>query len=134
MPVATLNLWSLNHVLKPSVELREESGVLVAEFWDCLRLDPKPVGDLRVKYTQLSSKTGLKDLIIDLNGVDFAGSASLSGFIALSRAVKPGGGRLIFCNVERNVLEVFQVSKLEAMFQFSQDKESARKDLGLAAA
>src|SRR5687768_8525955 len=30
-------------MLKPTVEVRIEGGVLVAEFWDCLRLDPTPV-------------------------------------------------------------------------------------------
>jgi len=121
-------------VLKPSVELREESGVLVAEFWDCLRLDPKPVADLRVQFSQFSAKTGLKDLIIDLSGIDFAGSAALSGFLSLSRAIKQMGGRMMFCNVDRNVAEIFQVSKLGPMFQFSEDKASARADLGLEAA
>lgn len=121
-------------VLKPSVELREEPGVLVAEFWDCLRLDPKPVADLRVRYSQLSAKTGLKDLIIDLSGIDFAGSAALSGFLSLGRAIKQMGGRMVFCNVDLNVAEIFQVSKLGGMFQFSEDKASARADLGLEAA
>ena len=121
-------------MLKPSVELREEPGVLVAEFWDCLRMDPKPVVDLRLQYIQLSAKTGLKDLIVDMNGVEFSGSASLSGFLALSRNVKQAGGRMIFCNVDINVREVFQVSKLEAMFTFTENKTTARNYLGLDAA
>ncbi|MFM1803009.1 MAG: hypothetical protein RJA81_2361 [Planctomycetota bacterium] len=121
-------------MLKPSVELREESGVLVAEFWDCLRLDPKPVNDLRMRYSQMSAKTGLKDLIIDMNGIDFAGSAALSGFLALGRAMKQMGGRLVFCSVDRNVFEVFQVSKLDSMFLFAEDKDSARQELGLEVA
>ncbi len=121
-------------MLKPSVELREEPGVLVAEFWDCLRMDPKPVVDLRIQYSQVSASSGLKNLIIDLNGVEFSGSASLSGFLALSRTVKQTGGRMVFCNVDINVKEVFQVSKLDAMFVFSEDKDSARKILGLEAA
>ncbi len=117
-------------MLKPTVELREDAGVLIAEFWDCLRLDPKPVNDLRLKYSMMSAKTGLKDLIIDMNGVDFAGSASLSGFLTLSRAIKPMGGRIVFCNVERNVAEVFQVSKLDGLFHFAEDITAARQELG----
>ncbi|MBI1324461.1 STAS domain-containing protein [bacterium] len=130
-PMVTMENFA---VLKPSVELREESGVLVAEFWDCLRLDPKPVGDLRVQYSQMSAKTGIKNLIVDLSGIDFAGSAALSGFLALGRAIKQMGGRMVFCNVDRNVAEIFHVSKLGGMFQFSEDKDSARADLGLEAA
>ena len=87
-----------------------------------------------MRYSQMTAKTGLKDLIIDMNGIDFAGSAALSGFLSLSRAIKQMGGRMIFCNVDRNVLEVFQVSKLESMFLFSQDINSARQELGLEVA
>ncbi|RLS24739.1 MAG: anti-sigma factor antagonist [Planctomycetota bacterium] len=134
MTAGVLSPKETEDVLKPSVELREEPGVLVAEFWDCLRMDPKPVVDLRIQYSQVSASSGLKNLIIDLNGVEFSGSASLSGFLALSRIVKQTGGRMVFCNVDINVKEVFQVSKLDAMFVFSEDKDSARKILGLEAA
>ena len=34
-------------MLKPSVQIHNMDGILVAEFWDCLRLDPAPVQDLR---------------------------------------------------------------------------------------
>jgi anti-anti-sigma factor len=134
LTAGVLSPKEIKDVLKPSVELREEPGVLVAEFWDCLRMDPKPVVDLRIQYSQVSASSGLKNLIIDLNGVEFSGSASLSGFLALSRIVKQTGGRMVFCNVDINVKEVFQVSKLDAMFVFSEDKDSARKILGLEAA
>ena len=96
-------------MLKPSVELRSENGVLVAEFWDCLRLDPKPVNELLMRFSQMSAKTGIKDLIIDLNGVEFAGSSALSGFLSLSRAIKQMTGRMIFCNVDPNVSEIFHL-------------------------
>ena len=66
-------------MLKPLVEVKNEGGILVAEFWDCLRLDPAPVRDLRQHYEAHIRAKGLPDLIIDLNGVSFAGSASLGG-------------------------------------------------------
>ena len=37
-------------MLKPSVQIHNMDGILVAEFWDCLRLDPAPVQDLRKHY------------------------------------------------------------------------------------
>lgn len=108
-------------MLKPSVQTREEDGVLTAEFWDCLRLDPAPVGDLRKAYEEYSRRTRRAEVVVDLNGVAFAGSASLGGFLAIRRA----GARLIFCNVDPNVREVFRVSKLEPLFGFADDKPAA---------
>ncbi len=112
-------------MLKPKVEVRNEGGVLVAEFWDCLRLDPNPVRDLRQHYeTHLRSK-GKPDLIVDLNGVAFAGSAALGGFLALHRLARQQGGRVVFCKVDEDVHEVFRISKLAPMFNFVDDLPAA---------
>ena len=117
-------------MLKPTVEVREESGILVAEFWDCLRLDPAPVQDLRKRYEVHIKQGGRPFLVVDLNGVTFAGSAALGGFLAIHRLNRPHGGRLIFCNVDPNVLEVFRVSKLDPLFGFAKDKPAALALIG----
>jgi anti-anti-sigma factor len=112
-------------MLKPRVEVRNEGGVLVAEFWDCLRLDPNPVRDLRQCYETHVKSKGKPDLVVDLNGVMFAGSASLGGFVALQRLTRQHGGRLVFCEVVEDVREVFRISKLAPMFTFVEDRASA---------
>lgn len=108
-------------MLKPWVQVREESGVMTAEFWDCLRLDPAPVSDLRKLFDDYKVRTGRAELVVDLNGVTFAGSAALGGFLGMRRS----GARLIFCNVDTNIREVFRVSKLEPLFSFAADKPAA---------
>src|SRR5829696_7534330 len=37
-------------MLKPSVQVHDADGIMVAEFWDCFRLDPAPVQELRKLY------------------------------------------------------------------------------------
>jgi len=112
-------------MLKPMVEVKNEGGVLVAEFWDCLRLDPNPVRDLRQHYESHVRSKGKPDLIIDLNGVVYAGSASLGGFLAINRLARQQGGRVVFCHVDENVTEVFRISKLTPMFVFVEDRAAA---------
>ncbi len=112
-------------MLKPTVEVRNEGGVLVAEFWDCLRLDPAPVRDLRQHFEAHMRAKGRPDIVVDLNGVSFAGSASLGGFLALHRLALQQGGRVVFCNVDEDVHEVFRISKLAPMFSFVDDRAAA---------
>lgn len=112
-------------MLKPTVEVRDEGGVLVAEFWDCLRLDPNPVRELRQHYESHVRAKGKPDVVVDMNGVIFAGSASLGGFLALHRLARQRGGRVVFCNVDDNVHEVFRISKLSPMFIFLEDRTAA---------
>jgi anti-anti-sigma factor len=112
-------------MLKPRVQVRNEGGVLVAEFWDCLRLDPAPVQDLRKEFDAHLRAQGRPDVVVDLNGVTFAGSAALGMFLALNRLARQRGGRVTFCNVDPGVFEVFRVSKLMPLFQFEADMPAA---------
>jgi anti-anti-sigma factor len=112
-------------MLKPTLETHNENGILVAEFWDCYRLDPQPVRDLRTKYEAHLRAKGQPVVVIDLLGVGFAGSAALGNFVALHRVARPKGGQLIFCNVDPTVFEVFRVSKLDPLFVFTSDRAKA---------
>jgi anti-anti-sigma factor len=112
-------------MLKPSVEVHHIDGVLVAEFWDCLRLDPGAIQDLRAKYEDHLRGRGRPELVVDLLGVAFAGSAALGHFVALHRLARPASGRLIFCNVDPTVYEVFRATKLVPLFTFVSDRAAA---------
>jgi anti-anti-sigma factor len=112
-------------MLKPAVQTHDIGGILVAEFWDCFRLDPAPVLQLRNHYEAHLRQGGRPDLVVDLSGVGFAGSAALGNFVALHRIVRPNGGRIVFCNVDPTVAEVFRASKLEALFEFVADRDAA---------
>ena len=67
---------------------------------------------------------GRPELVVDLNGVTFAGSAALGGFLALNRLARQRGGRIAFCHVDVNVFEVFRVSKLR---RFSCSSQTFRR-------
>src|SRR6516165_10639029 len=112
-------------MLKPSVQVHNVEGILIAEFWECLRLDPAPVQDLRNHYEAHLQQRGRPELVVDLSGVGFAGSAALGNFVALHRRVRQSGGRIVFCNVDPTVAEVFRASKLESLFHFTADRAAA---------
>ena len=112
-------------MLKPSVQVHDKDGILLAEFWDCYRLDPAPVQDLRQHYEAHIRNQGRPELVVDLSGVGFAGSAALGNFVALQRQIRQHGGRIVFCNVDPTVAEVFRASKLESLFSFVSDRDAA---------
>ncbi len=108
-------------MLKPSVEVREQDGLLLAEFWDCHRLDPNPVLELRSLFEAHVQRGGKPVVVIDMRGVGYAGSSALGGFVSLRRK----GARVIFHQVEPNVVEVFRVSQLLPLFGFADTAEAA---------
>lgn len=112
-------------MLKPSLQIHDAGGVLLAEFWDCLRLDPAPTLELRGRFDEHMKAKGRPLVVVDLSGVGFAGSAALGNFVALQRTARQYGGRVIFCRVEPTVVEVFRASNLDRLFEFHEDRESA---------
>jgi anti-anti-sigma factor len=112
-------------MLKPSLETHIVDGILVAEFWDCLRLDPAPVQDLRAAFEAHLKNRGRPEVVVDLSGVGFAGSAALGNFVAIHRLARQRGGRLMLCNVDPTVKEVLRASKLDVLFEFAGDRASA---------
>ena len=43
----------------------------------------------------------------------------------MHRMVRQHGGRIVFCNVDPTVTEVFRASRLESLFGFESDREAA---------
>jgi anti-anti-sigma factor len=112
-------------MLKPSVEVHIHEHALIAEFWECLRLDPAPVKELRTKYEAHVRAGGRPFLVVDLLGVQFAFSTALSQFLTLQKTVRQWGGQIIFCNLDPMVTEVFRISKLDSFFLFVADRPAA---------
>jgi anti-anti-sigma factor len=120
-------------MLKPMVQVHNLDGVLVAEFWDCLRLVPTPIQDLRKHYETHVRARGKPHLVVDLSGVGLAGSAALGHFVALQKLIRQHGGRVLFCNVDPHVHESFRVSRLVTLFEFVADRGAALAAVGGAA-
>src|SRR4029077_1239967 len=99
-------------MLKPSLETRDVDGILVAEFWECFRLDPAPVQELRTRYESHLKGHGRHDVVVDLSGVGFAGSAALGNFVALQRLARQNGGPGLFCKGHPPGTEGFRASQL----------------------
>lgn len=112
-------------MLNPMVQVHNIDGVLVAEFWDCMRLAPAPIQDLRKHYEAHIRSRGRPDVVVDLLGVGLAGSAALGHFVTLQRLIRQHGGRVLFCNVDPHVHESFRVSRLVSLFVFYADREAA---------
>lgn len=112
-------------MLKPTAELRVVEGVPVAEFWDCLRLDPVAVSRLRSLVEKHLGGGGRPELVVDLNGVGFAGSASLGGFIGIHKLLKPRGGGIVLCNVDPTVRETIRVAKIDELCPIVADVPAA---------
>ncbi|MBL7181965.1 MAG: STAS domain-containing protein, partial [Pirellulales bacterium] len=57
-------------------------------------------------------------------------SAALGKLITLDRKVKAGKGRMKMCNIRPEIFEVFQITKLNKVFDIRKDETEAMTAFG----
>lgn len=68
---------------------------------------------------------GCRRMVISLEGVDCLYSLLLGKLLTVRRSMLDHQGRLRLCDVPSLVREVFRISKLEKLFEFAPDRETA---------
>lgn len=72
---------------------------------------------------------GNHHLIVDLGELDYISSAGLRIFLSANRLIKKSNGEIRFCNFNKTVHEVFQISGFLLIFKYFPDLGSAINDL-----
>jgi anti-anti-sigma factor len=69
---------------------------------------------LRDEFLQAVRLVGARHVIVDFAIVAYLSSASFRPLLSLLRELRAHGGRLVLCNLQPDVLEIFEVTRLIA--------------------
>ena len=75
-----------------------------------------------------SAPDGIK-LILDFSKVRFLSSAVLGLLIRISKRIYENEGKLMLCNINPKIYEVFKITRLTKVFDIYKDIESATENL-----
>jgi anti-anti-sigma factor len=64
-------------------------------------------------------------IIVNLSLAERISSTFVNGLLRLLKLVQAADGRLILCGVQPLFREIFQITNLEALFDFADDQETA---------
>ena len=67
---------------------------------------------------------GRTGLVLDLAAVDHLPSLALGKLITLNKKLQQAGGRLVLCNIDPQIYEVFEITKLNKLFTIVKDEQS----------
>ena len=70
------------------------------------------------------------NLVIDFCKVQFLSSATLGLLVRVSKKVYESGGKLRLCGINRKILEIFKITRLDKVFEIIEDREKAVASLG----
>jgi anti-anti-sigma factor len=77
----------------------------------------------------LISSGGVPRVVVDLSALDFMSSAFIARLVALNKRIQAANGRAILCGLHPFVREAFHDSRLERVFDISDDQEAALASL-----
>ena len=110
------------------VELRDESGVFVAEVKHA-DLDNVRGAELATQLQALVPQVGSGCLIIDLSAVRFIQSQGIGAALLTYNAVQAAGGHVSVCVKDDSVRRMFAVTKIDAVLEIHDDLDAAMRSM-----
>lgn len=82
--------------------------------------------DLKTEFINLHA-SGVKNLILDLNSVQYADSSGLSSILTGNRVFGSEEGTLVLCNLNPHVEKLITISQLDTVLTLCPTLEEARQ-------
>jgi anti-sigma B factor antagonist len=107
------------------IDVSKVGDVTVVKFLDKKILDEAGILELGAELFSLVEQDNRKSVLLNFTGVEFLSSAALGKLITLDRKVKTHKGRLKMSNIRPEILEVFQITKLNKVFDIRKEEAEA---------
>ncbi len=110
------------------LEAEEIGDVTVVSFMDRKILDEQNIQIIGEQLFSLVDESGRKKLLLNFGNVEYMSSAALGKLITLNKKVQAAGGRLVLCNIDPQIREVFEITKLDKLFVIRGDEQEALQE------
>ncbi len=107
------------------INVAKIGDVTVVKFLDKKILDEANIQELGLELFSLIEHDNRKSILLNFSNVEFLSSAALGKLITLDRKVKASKGRLKMSNIRPEIFEVFQITKLNKVFDIRNDESEA---------
>ncbi len=107
------------------LEAEEIGDVTVVSFMDRKILDEQNIQVIGEQLFSLVDESGRKKLLLNFGNVEYMSSAALGKLITLNKKVQAAGGRLVLCNIDPQIREVFEITKLDKLFTIRPNEQEA---------
>jgi anti-sigma B factor antagonist len=113
------------------LEVKTVEGVTVVRFPAARIVEEEDIQATFEELQGLLDKKGKREVVLDFRKVKFLSSAVLGRLMVTYKKMRAAGGRMILCGIARDILEVFQITRLDAVFTIKEDEEAALAAFGV---
>jgi anti-sigma B factor antagonist len=104
---------------------RVQNGVTVVEFTDAKVIDQRNINQIGAELMHMVDQAGVRKMLIDLDNVRYLSSAVLGKLISLHKTLRSNGGQLKLCSIAPPIYEVFEITRLDKVFEIYRDESEA---------
>lgn len=107
------------------LEVEDIGDVTVVNFTDRKILDEQNIQIIGEQLFSLVDEAGRRKILLNFGNVEYLSSAALGKLITLNKKLQAAGGRLILCNIDPQIYEVFEITKLNKLFNIQKEEQAA---------
>ncbi len=107
------------------LRVSETDGVTRIEFVDRNILDEANIQQIGEEITQIIDAQTQPKILISFDNVDHLSSAALGTLITINNKIRTKDGQLRLANIDKQIYEVFVITKLNKLFQIFDTSEQA---------
>jgi anti-sigma B factor antagonist len=105
------------------LEWEDLGDVTVVNFTDKKILDEQTIQVIGEQLFSLVEEVGRKKLLLNFAHVELLSSAALGKLVTLNRKIKDVGGKLVLCQINPNIYEVFEITRLNRIIEIRKDEQ-----------
>lgn len=109
----------------PKINIQYADGATIALLTDEKILEEEDINLLEASIMPLIDEQGAINLVIDFSNVTFFSSAVLGLLIRISKKTYEAGGKLRLCEINPKILEIFQITRLDKVFDIYTSRKMA---------
>ncbi len=112
-----------------TLKTKREGSILIVNFQDVSLIDESRIESVGTELLELTSNGINEKIALNFHSVGFMSSAMISKVIDFGNACKKEKIKLRLCNINDNVKKVFDLMRLEKVFDIDADEETAMAKL-----
>lgn len=102
-----------------------QNGVTVVRFTETRVIDQRNINQIGAELTDMVEKGGVRKMLINMQNVRYLSSAVLGKLVSLHKALEERKGKLKLCGVAPSVYEVFEITRLNRVFEMHNTEDEA---------
>lgn len=106
------------------LEVEDIGDITVVNFVDKKILDEQNIQVIGEQLFQLVDELGRRKILLNFKNVEFLSSAALGKLITLNRKLQSAGGKLVLGEIDPQIYEVFEITKLNKLFTIVKDEQT----------